>query len=264
MSITLSEIHALADQIWERLEVSTSEAWNGEACWNWTGPVCAKGYGKFSAGEFNEVVGYVPHRIMWLSANGRVWEPGNRFQLQIDHKCRNKRCCNPAHLDLVSARTNNLRQVAAKRFEAEGKPIDDERYLKHADYRKTHCSKGHKWTEENTYITKSGKRRCRKCHSQENTAKYHETYSQMDEASFKAYRDKVNKRQQARRAKLRDSDPAYLAEKERFNTFCPKGHRWDEDGNLKIDKRGKRFCRTCKLLNSKAAYTKKKNLLRQQ
>lgn len=37
---------------------------------------------------------------------------------------------------------------------------------KHGSAKKTHCSKGHPFSEENTYITPLGKRNCRECNSE--------------------------------------------------------------------------------------------------
>ncbi len=45
--------------------------------------------------------------------------------MQVDHLCRNTRCCNPAHLELVTPRENTLRGVSPSAVNA----------------RKTHCEK---------------------------------------------------------------------------------------------------------------------------
>jgi hypothetical protein len=37
---------------------------------------------------------------------------------------------------------------------------------------KTHCPEGHEYNEENTYITKKGKRNCRTCNRERNRELY--------------------------------------------------------------------------------------------
>jgi hypothetical protein len=72
--------------------------------------------------------------------------------LQIDHLCRNLRCCNPLHLEPVTARENLARSAI--------NPTSINRA-------KTHCPSGHEYTPENTRMERlrSGTlcRRCRAC-----------------------------------------------------------------------------------------------------
>lgn len=61
--------------------------------------------------------------------------------LQINHLCQNRRCCNPAHLEPVTARVNVLRAV-----------------------RRDVCLRGHEYTPENTILKNGGSQRnCRIC-----------------------------------------------------------------------------------------------------
>lgn len=49
------------------------------------------------------------HRVIFTHFFGFI--PGKK---QIDHKCRNRLCCNPDHLELVTHKENQRRRDAAK------------------------------------------------------------------------------------------------------------------------------------------------------
>lgn len=53
------------------------------------------------------------HIVSYVNEHGYV--PGNK---QIDHKCRNRRCVNPDHLEMVTPSRNQKRRFAAQRMEA--------------------------------------------------------------------------------------------------------------------------------------------------
>ena len=108
-------------------------------CWIWTAARNAFGYGKFSMGHARWIFA---HRFAYETFRGPI--PAT---LVIDHLCRNPSCVNPAHLEPVTNRENQLRGVG---FAA-----------RHAA--KTHCDHGHEFTPENTYTGYKG-RACRECH----------------------------------------------------------------------------------------------------
>jgi len=83
------------------------------------------------------------HRVFWL-LHGNEVDP----ELVMDHKCRNRICVNPAHLRQVT----NVENVMC------GKGISV------VNKNKTHCKRGHEFTQENTYeFSGKGGRGCRQC-----------------------------------------------------------------------------------------------------
>jgi hypothetical protein len=102
-------------------------------CWLWVGAVNSAGYGKIQLG--GRLVH--SHRAAYTAANGDI-KPG----LQIDHLCRVRSCCNPLHLEAVSASENVRRGHIARR--------------------KTHCKRGHELSGGNVRVRPNA-RFCRAC-----------------------------------------------------------------------------------------------------
>jgi hypothetical protein len=115
-------------------------------CWIWPGAK-SRGYGVKSVKGKSRVV----HRIIYERLYGPVPEG-----MQLDHLCRNRACCNPFHLEIVTCQENLRRgptTLAAKQTAI------------------THCPRGHPYDEENTYVYK-GMRHCRECNREHNRQWY--------------------------------------------------------------------------------------------
>ena len=69
-----------------------------------SGRMSRNGYPRVSCKRRKE---RVVHRVLWELLVGPI-EPG----LLLDHKCRVRACCNPAHLEPVTPRTNTHRGQA--------------------------------------------------------------------------------------------------------------------------------------------------------
>ena len=113
-----------------------------QSCWIWTAAKDQNGYGLiWFNGRLNR-----SHRVSWILSVGDI--PPD---LQIDHVCRNRACCNPAHLELVSSKENTHRGNGNAAIHA----------------RKIQCVNGHEFTPENTrwYTTPAGRttRVCKAC-----------------------------------------------------------------------------------------------------
>jgi hypothetical protein len=110
-------------------------------CWQ-VARVGSAGYGMVSLGNWP----LLAHRVTYEALVGSIPDG-----LDLDHLCRNRGCCNPEHLEPVTKAENLLRGegVCAK------------------NARKTHCSRGHEFTPENTIVRPNG-RACRLCKTASN------------------------------------------------------------------------------------------------
>ena len=152
----------LPTQIAEKISIDE------RGCWNWTADRTERGYGQVKwKGRTRRV-----HRVTYELLVGPL-----ATGLTIDHLCRNRACANPAHLELVTNRTNVLRGVGVTAQNAA----------------KTHCLKGHPLDGHNLIVTGSH-RRCRACANQRNRDNRRERY-----ASDPAYRAAMIERTRRRR-----------------------------------------------------------------
>ena len=75
-------------------------------CFLWEGPDSGEGrgggYGRMSLNGQTVAV----HLVVYTHFYGYI--PGKK---QIDHLCNNRRCCNPAHLQMVTHKTNQKRRA---------------------------------------------------------------------------------------------------------------------------------------------------------
>jgi len=105
-------------------------------CWEWSGAKDPSGYGAFKDQHGKKINA---HKWHYEHVHGPIVKG-----LQIDHLCRNRKCVNLDHLEVVTPRMNTRRGDAGK-------------------LRATHCRHGHEYTWENTYWRRNGDRECRTC-----------------------------------------------------------------------------------------------------
>lgn len=129
-------------------------------CWEWTGTIDDKGYGLFKVNGNNVYAHRDAYTQLVCDVDGLV----------LDHLCRNTLCVNPDHLEPVSQQTNVLRGYGPAAKNA----------------RKTHCKRGHAFTDENTINHPKG-RNCRACEVMRRKAKTPPPHS-TDEGSVTYYR----------------------------------------------------------------------------
>lgn len=110
-------------------------------CHNWLGNLNGGGYGVIIEGGLGSRL-LRTHRVAYEIAKGPIPDG-----LQIDHLCRNRRCCNPDHLEAVTQQINMERGMAQSARNS----------------RKTHCVRGHEFTPDNIFWRATGARQCRIC-----------------------------------------------------------------------------------------------------
>ena len=139
---------------------------------------------------------YYTHRLAYQAAKGAIPEG-----LELDHLCRRRSCCNPAHLEAVTKSENvkrglggahnkqkthcpqgheytpeNIRWYQGRRYCRTCQKV--KRYINGKgkgsfNKDKNHCPQGHEYTPENTYICPSTQgRHCRECTRVKNRKRY--------------------------------------------------------------------------------------------
>lgn len=111
-----------------------------DGCWTWMGYRVKGGYGAIPRNTQADRANHssnLAHRISYELHVGPIPEG-----LTIDHLCGNPSCVRPDHLEPVTMAENIRRGKGAN---------------------KSHCTNGHEYTTENTYIMPSGFRDCRQC-----------------------------------------------------------------------------------------------------
>jgi hypothetical protein len=124
----------LPDRFWSKVLPVES------GCWIWIGCVNETGYGYF--GIENKRTRST-HRHAYMHLVGPIPEG-----LDLDHLCRVRDCCNPAHLEPVTRLENALRGLGGWHQAS-----------------KTHCADGHPFDEANTHWRpdRLNSRDCRAC-----------------------------------------------------------------------------------------------------
>jgi len=119
------------DRFWGKVDASGD-------CWSWSASVGSHGYGQFRVWGDRTMV--TAHRMAWTILVGPVPEG-----MTLDHLCRNRRCVNPDHLEVVT-RGENIRRGYSPSTMARQSGV---------------CGRGH--SEWYTRPGPEGHRRCRTC-----------------------------------------------------------------------------------------------------
>ena len=138
-SVRSNPMDTLPERFWRKVQKFD------HGCWVWTASDNGFGYGLFKVGRNMRRV----HKLVYEAIHGPV--PSG---LELDHLCRNRRCCNPAHLEAVTKSVNQKRGLAGLASSRRAAAI-------------THCPSGHEYNEANSYYVKTNRggrgRKCKQC-----------------------------------------------------------------------------------------------------
>lgn len=251
---------------WRVLRIFSKINFDGPGgCWEWTGTLKTKGYGgiRIFEGGGREVLA---HRHIWHLLRGSL-----PTHIHLHHKCENKRCVNPDHLQPLTPREHfaiTPQNIASAGTWVGGKcrsehPLTEENlYVSPSGHRRcrtcfnewqtrrnqlaaerreikmpvSECANGHEFTPENTY-TYQGLRYCRACHNDVTGRRYHEKKAERGISSSKR---------------------SLFADRK----VCKRGHDLtlpDAIYNFQLHGKPKSMCRECHRVNG-AAYWKKRRL----
>ena len=118
----------LPHRFWSKVQVNDETG-----CWEWTAARTGPGYGAFRLADRVRSA----HRLAYLTLVGPVPDETPH----LDHLCRVRHCCNPAHLEPVTH-------------------VENHRHGRWASA--THCTRGHSYAEFG-WVNPRGHRMCRKC-----------------------------------------------------------------------------------------------------
>lgn len=144
---------SLFSRAWEKVKIIPF------GCWEFQGRLNDQGYGLI--GDLGDLPrkSYRVHRVVYEHFREDLKE-----DLVLDHLCRNRKCCNPWHLEEVTQTENVRRGISPSAL----------------NIPKTHCCNGHEFNNQNTYkvelTNKNGtvryKRHCRACDADRKRKKY--------------------------------------------------------------------------------------------
>jgi hypothetical protein len=176
---------------------------DANGCWVWTGYIGKGGYGAAYLWWGNWCRTILVHRAAYL-----LWKGAIGDSLEVDHRCHNRACFNPDHLEAVTRSVNNSRR----------------RWMRNQYYRVTHCKWGHPYDEANTRHEKNGNRVCHQC-SLERGRRY-------------------RKKKRQERGETTPSKPVGQS----LKTHCKRGHEFNKQNTYVWEtKTGiARLCRECR------------------
>lgn len=144
---------------WRRIEPRLDRS--GE-CWLWTGRTRQDGYAQVWLRNSQRRV----HRIAFAHFRGDT-------PMELDHLCRNRTCCNPDHLEAVTAQENSARGTGPSSWAL----------------RDNTCKAGHPLVEGAYYFWR-GERKCRECSRKRDRDEYARD-PEKSRARCRAYRERL-------------------------------------------------------------------------
>lgn len=105
----LSEINI--NRFWSKVGFTA----NPDCCWEYNGTINKNGYGYIDLIHESKRVKFKAHRLSYFLTNKK-----DPFGYVVMHKCDNRKCCNPKHLELGDDKQNH-----DDRFKKHGLPLGE-------------------------------------------------------------------------------------------------------------------------------------------
>lgn len=198
-------------------------------CWNWRVNIGSSGYGKWTRSDRQAVA----HRVAYELLVGPIPEG-----MQLHHKCFNRSCVNPEHLEPVTPKQNKAMS----------------RGMGAVNKAKMTCVNGHPFDEANTYVTERGHRQCRACRkaSVQKVAERKPTYGIRERQCKNGHprtEENTEIRGGHRRCRLcriegKRKPGGYKDPNRTRPTYCPHGHELTPKNTYEYGD-GRYYCRPC-------------------
>lgn len=130
-TVRKQRVRAAIGRFLKKITVNPERLFEDTPCWEWQGAIDAGGYGRFGS-----PVSHYAHRFAYHFFVGQIPEG-----FDVDHRCRNRRCQSPFHIQIVTHTAN----------------------MALATDTKTHCINGHPFDKKNTHVNNRGERVCKTC-----------------------------------------------------------------------------------------------------
>lgn len=104
---------SLSERFWRQVAVGKQDE-----CWPWTAKSRVTGYGTISLGGRGSKK-ELSHRVAWLLSKGPIPEMVGHHGAVVRHKCANRLCCNPAHLE-IGTQADNVKDMWANKRSPRG------------------------------------------------------------------------------------------------------------------------------------------------
>jgi hypothetical protein len=102
----LAEPEKFAARLWDKVSIGSDAD-----CWEWRGSCITSGYGSVKVYAKSGANNIYAHRMAWAITYGMP--PEDKMVL---HRCDNRRCCNPSHLFLGTAKDNTQDMMRKGRY----------------------------------------------------------------------------------------------------------------------------------------------------
>lgn len=202
------------ERFWSKVKLE-DEAFPENGCMLWMALLRPNGYPNFAVNGLPESA----HRWIYKRLRGPIPEG-----MELDHLCRIRHCVNPDHLQPVT-RKENVRRGNVM-------------------VRKTHCIRGHLYTEENTMWRAHGVRACRECNRIRNK-KYNAEHRYYKGDQNKSYRSDIKPANWLTKPVL-NIKPINSAKARQ--THCVNGHEFTKENTRFNSSNGTRMCYACRLI----------------